>query len=304
MFKHLVMCCLPLGGFVAMALPSSGQQTGKVGVVIWDEQQPEQKQAYDNFLGNAIASYLAAKPGLTVKSVRQNDPEQGLDDATLDQCDVLVWWGHVRQREIKWEAGQKIVRRIKEGRLSLVALHSAHWSTPFIEAMNERALADVAVKLRPEEKVVPIRPEKYMAPKRADPLTPSVRRVAQGKDTVLEVLLPNCCFPAWRPDGKPSHVRVLLPKHPIAQGLPEKFDLPHTEMYDEPFHVPSPDETVFEETWDKGERFQSGLVWKIGTGRVVYFRPGHETFPIYRQPEPLKIIENAVRWLALENMRR
>jgi trehalose utilization protein len=212
----------------------------------------------------------------------------------------------VRQREVKWEVGTRIVGRIKEGHLSLIALHSAHWSTPFIEAMNERAITDALVKLTPEEKklakVMPMRPERYVAPKRDDLLTPSVRRTNANAQSpfVLEVLLPNCCFPSWRADGKPSHFRTLLPKHPIAQGLPEKFGIPRTEMYDEPFHVPAADEAVFEETWDKGERFRSGLVWKIGKGRVVYFRPGHETFSVYRQPEPLKIIENAARWLAQE----
>jgi len=39
------------------------------------------------------------------------------------------------------------------------------------------------------------------------------------------------------------------------------------------------------------------MVWQIGKGRVIYFRPGHETFPVYRQPEPLRFLENAVRWL-------
>lgn len=69
-------------------------------------------------------------------------------------------------------------------------------------------------------------------------------------------------------------------------------------MYDDPFHVPKPDETVFEETWDAGESFRSGSVWKLGKGRVVYFRPGHETHPVYAQAEPLKVIENAIRFLS------
>jgi trehalose utilization protein len=68
-------------------------------------------------------------------------------------------------------------------------------------------------------------------------------------------------------------------------------------MYNEPFHVPPPDETVFEERWDTGEHFRSGHVWKIGKGRVVYFRPGHEIYPVYRQERPLRVIENACRWL-------
>lgn len=273
-----------------------------VRVVVWDEQQPAQKAVYENFLGNAIADYLKTRPGLSVVSVNQNDPQQGLSDAILDQCDVLVWWGHVRQREIKWETGQKIVERIKQGKLSLIALHSAHWSTPFIEAMNERTTSDALAKLTPEQrksvKIESIRPE-YKAPQRDAAVTPSSEILPQADGTVLlKISLPNCCFPAYRPDGKPSHVRMLQPNHPIVKGLPASFDVPHTEMYDEHFHVPMPDEIILEEKWDAGEHFRSGMVWRIGQGRVFYFRPGHETFDVYKQPEPLLIVENAARWLA------
>ena len=273
-----------------------------IRVVVWDEQQPAQKQAYENFLGNAIADFLKQRPGLEVKSVRLDDPEQGLSKETLDACDVLIWWGHVRQGEIKRETGLQLVNRIKQGTLSLISLHSAHWSVPFIEAMNERAVADALATLTPEERSVTtveaIRPEKYAAPQRTDKLTPAAEKIVQGDGTiVLKVLLPNCCFPAYRGDGKPSHVRTVLTDHPIAKGVPAKFDIPHTEMYDEPFHVPAPDEVIFEERWDAGERFRSGCVWKIGRGRLFYFRPGHETFDVYKQPETLQIIENAVRWL-------
>ena len=43
-----------------------------IRVVVWDEQQPRQKAAYENFLGNAIADHLKTKPGLKVRSVRQD----------------------------------------------------------------------------------------------------------------------------------------------------------------------------------------------------------------------------------------
>jgi trehalose utilization protein len=33
-------------------------------------------------------------------------------------------------------------------------------------------------------------------------------------------------------------------------------------------------------------------------GRVVYFRPGHETFPTYHDANVLRVIENACRWAA------
>ena len=71
-------------------------------------------------------------------------------------------------------------------------------------------------------------------------------------------------------------------------------------MYNEPFHVPEPDLVIFEERWEPGEWFRSGSLWKLGAGEVFYFRPGHETYPVYKQPVALKIVENAVRYLARE----
>jgi len=68
-------------------------------------------------------------------------------------------------------------------------------------------------------------------------------------------------------------------------------------MYAEPFHVPEPDEVVLEERWAAGEWFRSGMVWKLGKGRVFYFRPGHETYAVYKERPVLQLIENAVRWL-------
>ena len=36
-------------------------------------------------------------------------------------------------------------------------------------------------------------------------------------------------------------------------------------------------------------------------GKVFYFRPGHEIYPVYKQELPLRVIENACGWLAREN---
>ena len=94
--------------------------------------------------GNAIADHLSKQPGITVRSMKLDDAEQGLSAEVLDFAEVLVWWGHVRQKEIKPEVARKIVERIERGQLSLVALHSAHWSTPFMEAMNQRTRLDAA----------------------------------------------------------------------------------------------------------------------------------------------------------------
>jgi trehalose utilization protein len=86
--------------------------------------------------------------------------------------------------------------------------------------------------------------------------------------------------------------------HPIAEGLPEYFELPHTEMYGEPFGIPQPDEQVFVSWFEGGEVFRSGCCWHRGRGRIFYFRPGHETYPIYYDANVMKVITNAVRWAA------
>ena len=58
---------------LAWVLASSGEALGAdvaaapIRVVVWDERQPEQKQAYDNFLGNAIADALGGRPGIEVR---------------------------------------------------------------------------------------------------------------------------------------------------------------------------------------------------------------------------------------------
>lgn len=272
-------------------------------VVVWDERQPAQKQAYDDFLGNAIAAHLRTLPGLSVKSVALDDPGQGLTDDILEPCRVLVWWGHVRNGEVRPEVGKAIVERIKAGTLSLIALHSAHWSTPFVEAMNERSRLDVARRYPDGSGAVEIKdvppPQRFTLPKLDSRLTPYVHeRKYPGGNVKIDLHLPYCVFPAYRNDGKPSSVNVLKPDHPIARGVPRSFAIPQTEMYDEPFHVPEPDEVVIEERWPTGEWFRSGMVWRVGKGRVFYFRPGHETYPVYKQAIPLKIVANAVEWLA------
>jgi trehalose utilization protein len=274
-----------------------------VRVLVWDEQQPAQVKAYgDRFLGETIAEYLEKNPALKVKSAALKDPDQGLSAEALDDTDVLIWWGHVKHRQVKWETGDAIVDRIKAGKLALIALHSAQGSSPFIRAMNARTIED-ALKTLPEAdrataKLNLIYPS-YKAIKRDTPLTPSVtKRVDPADGTItLDINLPHCVFPTWREEGEPTHVTTLQPDHPIAKGLPKTWDVQHDEMYDEPFHVPPPDLVLFEHKWDKGEHHRGGMLWNVGAGRVFYYQPGHETYAVYKEPFPLKVVENAALWL-------
>jgi trehalose utilization protein len=296
--------------FSLMLLPFSVQ--GAVRVVVWDEQEPDQKPAYPDFLGNQIAKYLRSKPGFEVKSVRLDDPDFGLSKDTLDHCDVLIWWGHERNDEVPRSKGQEIVDRILQGRLSLIALHSAHRSTPFMMAMEARTVQDARATLPEGQRWQAV--VKWTGPfdrsdvKPDDPLTPSftVERSPTGT-VILKIVRPKSAFPdccSRATEGKASHIRVLLPNHPIARGLPKQFTISHTEMYAEPFHVPRPDAVVFDEEFADGGVFRSGMVWQVGRGKVFYFRPGHEEYDVYSQPYPLRVIENAARWLGGERTKQ
>ena len=301
--KHIALIAIGAAGLLAMVSPAAAAEP--IRVVVWDERQPAQKSAYGGFLGDTIAAHLGKLPGLTVKSVGLDDPEQGLSNDVLDHCDVLIWWGHQRHGDVTDAHVAAIIERLKAGRLSLVALHSAHWSKPFVAAMGERAVDD-ALKTVPEAKRASIKinrvPYPGGLPKMDGPPTPSHKLITgpDGAET-LEVKMPGCIFPVVKNDGKPGHLKTLLPQHPIAAGVPAAFDIPKTEVYGGAFHVPKPDAVVFEEHWDSGESFTSGCAWSVGKGKVFYFRPGHETYAIFKQAVPLKIVENAVRWAAPHN---
>jgi trehalose utilization protein len=109
-------------------------------------------------------------------------------------------------------------------------------------------------------------------------------------------LMGTPCNLTWREAGERERLWLTSRNHPIAAGLPDHFELEHEEMYGEPFGVPEPMETVFVSWFQGGEVFRSGLTWKRGAGHVFYFRPGHETYPTYHDPNVRTVLRNAVRW--------
>ncbi len=104
------------------------------------------------------------------------------------------------------------------------------------------------------------------------------------------------CTLKWRDAGEKERLWVIDPSHPITRGLGRYIELPNAETYGEPLDVPTPDKVVFISWFEGGEVFRSGCTWTRGKGKIFYFCPGHETFPMYHNPEILKVIENAVRW--------
>jgi len=113
---------------------------------------------------------------------------------------------------------------------------------------------------------------------------------------IFKTMMGTNCSLKWREIAEKERLWVIERSHPIAEGLGEYFELPNTEMYGERFDIPQPDEQVFVSWFEGGEIFRSGCCWNRGHGRVFYFRPGHETYPIFHNKTIQKILVNAVRW--------
>jgi trehalose utilization protein len=111
-------------------------------------------------------------------------------------------------------------------------------------------------------------------------------------------LMGTSCSLTWREAGEKERLWVCNPAHPIAQGIDRYFEIENTEMYGEPFAIPVPDELVFISWFEGGEVFRSGCTWQRGNGKIFYFRPGHEAYPIYYHPTVRLVLRNAVKWAA------
>jgi len=110
-------------------------------------------------------------------------------------------------------------------------------------------------------------------------------------------LMGTTCGLTWREVDEKERIWIIEPTHPIAEGLEgEYFELAETEMYGERFDIPAPDELVFVSWYEGGEVFRSGCCWRRGYGKVFYFAPGHECYPIYYDKNIQRVITNAVRW--------
>ncbi|GAB5493060.1 MAG: trehalose utilization protein ThuA [Phototrophicaceae bacterium] len=113
---------------------------------------------------------------------------------------------------------------------------------------------------------------------------------------IFKRLMGTSCNLKWREVGEKERLWVVNPAHPIATGLGEYIEIPKAEMYGEHFDIPEPDALVLVSWFEGGEVFRSGCCYHRGMGKIFYFRPGHETYPIYFQPDIQQVIINGVNW--------
>jgi trehalose utilization protein len=124
---------------------------------------------------------------------------------------------------------------------------------------------------------------------------------AHYSKTLKAILGTPCGWKNYIDDGSKVELIVKAPKHPIAKGVKD-FVVPHTERYGDPFECPTPETLIFDGIYthpdNTTENAQQGMVWTVDKGRVFYFQPGHEGYPIYFQEEIRQVFRNGVQWCA------
>jgi len=111
-------------------------------------------------------------------------------------------------------------------------------------------------------------------------------------------LMGTSCDLKWREADEKERLWVVSPGHPIVEGIGEYIEMEKEEMYGEHFDIPQPEALVFVSWFEGGEVFRSGCCYQRGAGKIFYFRPGHETYPTYFNPEIRRVIANAAKWAA------
>jgi trehalose utilization protein len=220
--------------------------TAQIRVTVWGENVHEREnlivaEIYPDGMHRTIADAISEDGDCEVRTATLQDPEHGLTVDILENTDVLVWWGHAAHGKVADEAVERVLTRVWQG-MGFIALHSAHYSKPFMRLMG------------------------------------------------------TSCSITWREAGERERLWVCNPAHPIARGIDRYFEIKNVEMYGEPFAVPTPEEIVFISWFEGGEVFRSGCTWKRGNGKIFYFSPGHEAYPIYYNKNVRLVLRNAVRW--------
>lgn len=113
---------------------------------------------------------------------------------------------------------------------------------------------------------------------------------------IFKRLMGTSCNLKWREADERERLWAVNPGHPIAAGIKETITLDRDEMYGEFFDIPAPDDLVFIGWFQGGEVFRSGCCFNRGYGKVFYFQPGHESYPVYYQKDIQRVLINAVNW--------
>ena len=108
-------------------------------VLVWNENYHEKinekvAKIYPEGMHGQIASFLRCDD-IEVRVATLDDEECGLTEELLVDTDVLVWWGHMKHKDVPDEIVERVYNKVLSG-MGLVALHSAHHSKIFKKLMG------------------------------------------------------------------------------------------------------------------------------------------------------------------------
>lgn len=106
-----------------------------LNITIWNEfwherNNPAVEPIYPDGIHAVLAEALRRRGFASIRTATLDEPEHGLTRATLDQTDVLVWWGHMKHDDVSDEVVARVQGRVLQG-MGLVVLHSGHFSKIF-----------------------------------------------------------------------------------------------------------------------------------------------------------------------------
>jgi trehalose utilization protein len=240
----------------------------KLRVLVWDENPHHaSKELYPNGIRGGVLDGLVESDTLSLldaKSAHLDEPEQGVTDEILANTDVLVWWGHARHGEVKDELAERVAKRVQEGGMGFVALHSAHYSKTFKKVINGKGDLKGGWRESTDTEELTV----------CAPWHP----IAEG---VEDFILDNEEMYGGPFDVPPHEVLVLQSYFPLGG---EVF----------PAGICWTVGTGIDPAFTSGPG--KGVGQGHGVGRVFYFRPGHETYPTYLDHRIRRVIYNAVKW--------
>ena len=115
--------------------------TSRIEVLVWGENRhektnPKVREIYPQGIHECIADFLRLQPDYSVNTAWLDQPEHGVPVSVLESTDVLLWWGHARHGEVADELAERVAKRVQEGGMGFIALHSAHYSKAFKKVVN------------------------------------------------------------------------------------------------------------------------------------------------------------------------
>lgn len=110
-----------------------------IRVTIWNEFIQERTEAkvaaiYPRGIHEAIAAGIGTN-GFRIRTVTFDQPDHGLPQETLQDTDVLIWWGHLAHEQVSDAVVERIYNRVLSG-MGLIVLHSGHRSKIFKKLMG------------------------------------------------------------------------------------------------------------------------------------------------------------------------